>query len=253
MRNPNILTVAFIGLLLFGCAPKIDTSSDDKMKTSIEAIKDKLSFAEKKKFTDALMMIASSEINLSNVFNGDEALKKIKSKLEGKTYQDILNEANKIVKEKTEELEFEKGLSKEAEKELQKIEVKESLLYTLTTDNGFFSRPQRVLKLTVKNNLNVALSSISFNIKSFQKGRSVPFLNDDFSYDIAGGINSGETLTWELNADMFADEQWTKDIPNGYIVVKATDAKNSSNESVVKNTWTDEKEEELKKLKSTKF
>jgi hypothetical protein len=75
--NLKILFI-FTILLAFGCGdPKIDTSSDEKMKASIEQVRQSLPSNKRAEFDDAIKIIAFSSLDLKNIFSmGSASLEK---------------------------------------------------------------------------------------------------------------------------------------------------------------------------------
>ena len=87
----NILSAVFvIGVITFGMMhfnkPRIDISTDEKMKTSVERLKDSLNDEQKTKFEQALRYIAFDGLTLSDIMSADETIKRIKDKLKNKSY-----------------------------------------------------------------------------------------------------------------------------------------------------------------------
>jgi hypothetical protein len=118
----------------------------------------------------------------------------------------------------------------------------------MTTDNSGFL-PKRILYMMVKNNTGRTLSTIAFNIKTFAPGREVPYLNDDFKYEIPGGIQAGETLEWQLEPNTFLNDEWNRDVPNGIIQIKAIACVDPSGATIFQDTWSAEKDKLMQTLK----
>ena len=248
------LMYVLIPMIVFasGCmAPRLDTSSTRKMEKSMDVMRDKLTDEQNDRLDKAMMLIAFDAFEFDNIFkmnevNTNNMLNKVKRKLDGKTYHDIISIENSIAMKKIAILKKQKA---ENIKGLSEVEVKENLLYNKTEVGAFGTTyTNRVLKLTVKNNSNQSYSKIYFNAKTFSKGRDVPFLNDDFGYEVTGGLGPGETQTWELAPNIFSDEYWSKDIPNGYLVVKAINAEDSNGNKIYDSEWSDLKQKELDDL-----
>jgi hypothetical protein len=65
--------LALSTVLLAGCGnPTIDTSSDENMKSSIEAVKKPLSEDKRDKFEEAIKIVVFSEIDLSDLFSASQ-------------------------------------------------------------------------------------------------------------------------------------------------------------------------------------
>jgi hypothetical protein len=239
----SILAVVIIGILNI-TKPRIDTSTDEKMKTSVENLKDSLNDDQKKKFEQAVTYIAWDGLTLGDIMSSDDTIKKIKDKFKNKSYDDIVEDAKKIVKKQIANLNNEKTASEAAKKSLEAIVVEKT---TLTTDSSGFM-PRRILYLMVKNNTGQTLSTIAFNIKTFSPGREVPYLNDDFKYEIPGGIQSGERLEWQLQPNTFLNDEWNRDVPNGIIKIKAVACADANGNMLFQDTWDEDKVKQLKLL-----
>jgi hypothetical protein len=132
-----------------------------------------------------------------------------------------------------------------ARKSLESIVVERT---TMTTDtSGLF--PRRILYMMVRNDTGHNLSSISFNIKTFAPGREIPYLNDDFRYEIPGGIQGKETLEWQLEPNTLLNDEWNRDIPNGIIQIRATACADANGNVLFQDTWDSQKDNLLSTLK----
>ena len=242
------ILVSLALLCSYGCmAPRLDTSSTRKMEKSMDVMRDKLSDEQNDKLDKAMMLIAFDTLEIDNIFklnevNTNNMLSKVKRKLANKTYWDIINIASRIAENKIKKLEQQKAIFATG---LAQVEVSENSLFNRTDGSGF---PRRILKFTVKNKGDQSYSKIYFNAKTFEKGRDIPFLNESFYYDIPGGLKPNETQTWELAPDTFINDAWNKDIPNGYLVVKATNAEDAQGKKIYDGEWSDSRQKELDEL-----
>ncbi|HEY1170018.1 MAG TPA: DUF6694 family lipoprotein [Verrucomicrobiae bacterium] len=87
-----------LALLAGGCggAPKrIDATTDETMKKSVEEILKPMSAEEKKKFQDAAMQIGAKHL-LGNMLNPEEGEKAMRQALHGKTAAEVIADAEKI-------------------------------------------------------------------------------------------------------------------------------------------------------------
>jgi hypothetical protein len=240
----SILAILIIGILHI-TKPRIDTSSDERMRESTERLRDSLNDDQKAKFEQAVRYIAFDGLTFNDIMSADETIKKIKEKFKNKSYDDIIFDARKIVKREIKNLNNEKSYSASARKSLEDIVVERT---TITTDNSGFL-PKRILYMMVKNNTGRNLSTIAFNIKTFAPGREVPYLNDDFKYEIPGGIQAGETLEWQLEPNTFLNDEWNRDVPNGIIQIKAIACVDPSGATIFQDTWSAEKDKLMQTLK----
>lgn len=219
------ILVAILAVLAAGCGDKkVDSSTDEKFKSSIEIVKNSLPDAKKQEFEEAVKVLAFSEVG--NLFeaaaNPEGVQRKIKDKLHGKTAEEIITEGNLIIAERKKKereqaaIEIEETKAKIAELENKKSEAekaKENLqLFKVVRSRLYFQkslyRDEAVIELTVKNETPHAISRAYFNGVLASPGRSVPWVQDSFNYKISGGLEPGEEVTWKLSPNMFGE--WSK-------------------------------------------
>jgi hypothetical protein len=219
-----IVLIALVALVT-GCGEKkVDSSSDEKFKESIEAVKNSLSTEEKKQFEEAVQVMAFSEIG--NLFeaaaNSEEMQRKIKDKLNGKTADEIIAEGNRIIAERkikereqavSEIEETQKKIAELKQKQADTEKAKERLKqFNVVRSRFYFQKDsfveEGVIELTVKNETKYAVSRAYFQGVLSSPGRSVPWVKDSFAYKIAGGIEPGEQATWKLST-MFTFGEWS--------------------------------------------
>src|SRR5699024_5838967 len=190
--------------IILSCGePQIDTSSDESMKSSIQNIKENLPDEKKEDFESALMTIATSNIELSDVFKGNanpdiysqDLLTKVKNELDGKTANQVIKKADSI-KQAHEEKQRQQALKEiraleekrkqaQADRErLSNFEVLKSKFYK--KEETYRSQP--IIELTVKNNTKHAISRAYFEATYASSDREIPWLEESFNYQISGGI-----------------------------------------------------------------
>lgn len=226
MNYKRLAVISFLALSLAACGkPTIDTSSDESMKTSIEKVRDSLSDEKKQKFDEALRIVAFSNIELKDIFAGGAAAagsmeSKMKETLQGKSGEEVIALAESIKKERADkertqalseikELEAKQAKAEQARGELAKFTVERSRFYKQRQE---FMGPQPIIELTVVNGTSHAISRAYFKGTIASPGRSVPWLKDDFNYEISGGLEPGEKATWTLAPNMFS-EWGSTDVP----------------------------------------
>jgi hypothetical protein len=206
----------------FACSsPRIDTSSDDKMKSSIERVRSSLPEDRRAKFDAAIATVGMSNIDFGRAMadamtgktpNADRMLGDVKTALNGKTADEIIAAADKIVaerkaKERAEalkeiaELLKERDAAKLAAAELAKFEI---LRARFSQHKDFIGMKQPRVELRVKNGTGKAISRAYFVGTLSSPGREVPWLKEDFNYSIAGGLEPGEETTWQLSPNSFS-------------------------------------------------
>lgn len=238
----NALIACALLLLLAGCAdPKIDASSDEAMKKSIASAKKRLNDEEKEAFEQALLVLAVDDVNLLTLAADPDGIeRRLKDKIDGKTVDEVIvlaeevkaeretaaKELNATLKEQTEKLkesnaEKEKELIKQITtevKDLQRQKVvaevdKHNLKNFNVLSSRFFWHKSRfsedaIIALEVQNRTQHAISRAYFTAVLQTPGRSVPWVDDGFNYEISGGLESGESDTWNLQPNRFGE--WGK-------------------------------------------
>lgn len=204
------------------------------MKASVEEMRKGLSDAEKDQLAKDMMAVVFSEVNLLQAGQAPELFQQqMRDRLNGKTREEISQlaiDARKKADDRAEESRkaAEERLREEKEKQLaqiqgeieelvtaekkavsdaeslRKFEVKRSRFYL--AEGRFSSDP--TIELTVRNGTSAAISRVYFEGVLSSPGRSVPWVKDRFNYQIPGGLEPGEEVTWKLQPNMFGE--WSK-------------------------------------------
>lgn len=210
-----------ISLIILGCSePKIDASSEESLKSSVEKVKNSLSEKDQKEFEESLMFLAMQNLDLSDIFQSgvdpdafaENYLNRIKNELDGKSASDIITKANALRQEleekqrkqaieEIEELEAKKRDAELAKEELLRFEILRSRFYKRADT----FRDQPIIEMTIRNNTDFAVSRAYFRGTYATPGRQVPWLVDDFNYSISGGLEPGEEQSWSLAPNQFGD------------------------------------------------
>lgn len=209
----RLSALACTALALAACGPKrIDASSDERLKGSIQAVKESLPDEKKTRFENAVQAIAFKDVrSLADMMNPDAQISKAKDRLNGKTADEVIAEGDALIAEKKagqrrqiegeiKELEDKKSKAGEAAEKLKAVVVDRSRFYW--QDNSFSKDP--IIELSVKNGASVALSRLFFHGVLATPGRSVPWVSDDFNYEVPGGIEPGESKSISLDANQFS-------------------------------------------------
>ena len=210
------LIVLSLSLLLSACGSKrIDTSSDERMKKSMEEVRASVPAADRAKFDESLTAITTSKINPADIFSGNtvgvEA--KLKDSLAGKSASEIMSAGQAILEERRSkerqqasseiaELRQKKEAAEKAKGELIKFKVTRSRFYRQEQRYG---GAEPIVELALTNNTGVAVSRAYFTGTLASPGRSVPWIKDTFNYQIPGGMESGESKELKLAPNMFGE------------------------------------------------
>jgi hypothetical protein len=263
--NRALIIMALIPFMIIGCSsPKIDTSTDENMKTSIAKVRKSLSEEKREEFDDAITTLALSEISLEDIFSESATgigttEEKMKSVLDGKTGLEVIAAAEKVIQERKrrekeqalleiQELEERKATAEKDAIELAKFRVLRSRYYKRKRE---FIGDEPIVELTVHNETEYPVSRAYFVGTVASPDRSVPWIKDSFNYEIKGGLEPGEKATWHLAPNMFSD--WgTVDVPKDAILtVEVVQLDGADGESLFSSiTFDKEDEERLSELKS---
>ena len=222
MNYLRVLGVVIAFTVIAGCSdPKIDASSDEAMKASMEKVRESLPEAKREDFDESMRLLAFSQIDMKDIFAEGAAgvgniEGKVRQSLDGKTGEQIIAEAERIRVERKErerqqaleeirELEAKRVKSESAREQLKKFQVIRSRFYMREQE---FMGKQPIIEMTVKNGTDQAVSRAYFEGTLASPDRSVPWHKDTFNYSISGGLEPGEEATWNLAPNMFSD--WGK-------------------------------------------
>ena len=220
---------------------KIDASSERSYKESLSAIEAKLTPDEKAKFEKSLQVVAFSSavpkedgvLGLMAAVKDPGAIEaKALGAVNGKTPREVIAQANTILKDRAKaeltsinqeiaDLQKRKAGADKAKALLSTITVAEPRYYW--TSSTF---PEPVLDFKVTNGSGVALSRIFFHGIVSTPGRTIPWIEDDFNYEIPGGLEKGETRHLRLAPNQFSkwgtqETQGRKDLVSAVSVVNA--------------------------------
>lgn len=255
----KLLVLLFsLPFLVVSCADKIDGTSDENYQTSLEKIRSKLNDSEKEKFTEALQKIAFENVeinNLSDLSNLDGILEKTKDMLDGMTYEDVITGGNRVQKiidkrnkeqakiEITELYEKKKN-SKKDSLELSKFKVEKSRYYKRKDYFGY----EPVIEITVINNTKHAISRAYFEGTIKSPERTIPWLVEDFNYEISGGLESGERANWRLAPNSFSEWGTVKAPKDAIFTVIVTKLDGADGEKLFSIDFDEDDKERLNEL-----
>lgn len=199
LRSTLLLPVSLLLVVaLMGCSePTLDT---DDLESSMEEVQESLSEDEKETFEDAWDTIGME------VLAGD-------IDIDGKTADDVIDRAEEVRAERErqareeahqeiEELREQREAAMAAREKLEAFEVERSRYYM---QERRFGGDQPIVEMTVTNGTDHAVSRAYFEGVVTVPDREVPFVDETFNYSISGGIEPGETQTWELAPNQFSE------------------------------------------------
>lgn len=228
MLKIAVLTLAAVTLT--ACAdPKIDASTDEEMKKSVLGVRGSLPEAKRVAFDNALAALAFADLSFPDILaqgahpNTDIVASRMKQRLDGKTGEQVIAEAAQLRADR-ERKEREQALAEIAELQekaaaaaaakvkLAAFVVSRSRFYT--RESGFIREP--VVELSVTNGTPFAISRAYLHGTVASQGRSVPWISEDFNYQIRGGLEPGESAMWKLAPNSFGP--WGTETPKDAIL-----------------------------------
>lgn len=202
-----------------GCnKPRIDACTDARMQESLARVRASLPRRKRKEFDDAIQIVLLDKLNLVGLSLADgkpaigETEEEIKSGVHGKTGHEIIAAAIALRRQRQAEardralaelrgLERKKAAARRAARELERFEVRQSLFYK---KEGTFGMGEPIIELTVRNGTGRAVFRAYFEGVLASPGRAIPWLRESFYYDIPGGLEPGEEVTWRLMPSGFS-------------------------------------------------
>ncbi|MEQ9207297.1 MAG: hypothetical protein RLN78_08015 [Phycisphaerales bacterium] len=254
------LTFATITILLIaGCGkdPTVNAKgSDEEQKASIESVKDSLPVDRRDDFEEAMKTLLFSDFeSLSDLADGEGMVRRLQDQIDGKTGEEIIAEAEKAREQRkqrerdqaiTEIEEIVAKLSPETEKILANFVVERSLF--IPSGGGYLGSDASI-NLVVRNDTDHAVSRTYFQAILLTPGRSVPWVDAEFNYDIPGGLEPGESAEWNLRPNMFGE--WSKapdDRDDTVFIVRAIGLDDADGASITGERFTPRDQERLASL-----
>lgn len=200
-------------------APRVDTSSEKRMQQSLSEVRESLPPDRRNEFDAAIQTLSMSQVDFAALFtsgtapDADKIARDMKSALEGKTAEEILEAADRVIaaqkaKERERalaeiaELLKERDATRKAQAELARFEILRSRYYK---ERDYFGSMEPRIFLRVRNGTKFPVAQAYFVGRITSPGRSVPWLEEEFNYTIRGGLEPGEEAQWTLAPNQFSD------------------------------------------------
>lgn len=198
--------------------PTIDGSNPDSMKESVARVQASLPLEKQEQFSQGLLMIAFSELDVGDVLtagatgNADSLILDAAKALDGKTGQEVIDEAARlrIMREEMEraqaleelrELEERVAQAEASALELSKFKVVRSRFSKRPRE---FGRAEPIIELSVMNGTDATISRAYFKGTIATPGREVPWFTHGFNYPIPGGLEPNEEASWVLSPNAYS-------------------------------------------------
>ena len=201
--------------------PTLDTTSDEAFKASLEKVVASLPEEQRSQFQSDVAYLAMQSMDLGAIMSGKsptDVAGDMRAQFTGKTGEQVIAQAAaaRVEQERREreqalaeiqELLAKQQAAAEAAAQLAQFKVTRSRFYKQQSSNRFLG-PEPVIELDVTNGTSSAVSRAYFRGTIASPGRQVPWLTDTFNYEISGGIEPGESVSWALAPNQFTD--WGK-------------------------------------------
>ena len=184
---------------------------------------------------------------------------RVRALLDGMSAADVFAAADSITRETEErsraqaleeidELRARQALSEVADLALANVEITRSRFYKRERE---FLGAEPVIELTVHNGTEYAISRAYFTGRLMSPGRSVPWLDEPFNYEISGGLEPDETASWSLAPNYFSDWGTVDAPPDAVFTVTVTRVDGADGEALFESDFGDSDRERLEALIST--
>jgi hypothetical protein len=235
--NPRIfpaLTLICTSLVSCNKTSRVDGSTDEKMKASIEEMRQGLTDSQKEQLAKDMMAVAFKDVNIFQASQAPELVQQqMRDRLNGKSRQEIQQMADDVRKkfaenEERQRKELEASQQEQLTKQIAQIQGEvdelmqakakatadaealkkfEILRSRFSFEENRFST-DATIEISVRNQTSFPISQVEFEGVLTSPGRSVPWVKDKFSYKIAGGLEPGEETTWRLAPNRFGE--WSR-------------------------------------------
>lgn len=265
MRRTITLLILITSLLASCSNPRIDTSSKDSMKSSMEKVRQSLPEDKREEFGRALQIIVFSQMKdiytsqmpfpldstqkFEELVNGKTGLEIIASAEDVK--QKLLEEQKKSILQEIKGLEAKKASAENDKLQMAKFKVVRARFYKQKRPYSV-REEELIIELTMKNGTTHPVSEGYFIGTLTQPERAVPWLQESFSYSIPGGLEPEEEVNLRLTPS-YSSEVGTVDIPQDAIfTVEVKQLNGASGKPLFSECkFTQEDEKKLKELKKS--
>lgn len=252
-------TAAVLLILVGGCGddPTVNAKgSDEEQKASIERVKESLPEDRRDDFEEAMKTLLFSDIqNLGDLADSDGIVRRLQDRIDGKTGEEIIAEAEKA-REERKQREREQAISEIEEIAAKLDPATEETLANFVVERSLFRRSgggylgsDASINLVVRNDTGHAVSRAYFQAMLLTPGRSVPWVDAEFNYDIPGGLEPGESAEWNLRPNMFGE--WSNapdDREDTVFIVRTIGLDGPGGESLTGDRFTPRDQERLASL-----
>lgn len=219
-RIASVSLIAILGLASACSTPRVDASSDKTLTESLARVRQSVPASDRFRFDLAVneLMMAQLAAQGAALFADTASLtparlrdRGLGAAVDGLTAREILAKGDSIQRHREAEerrlalaeiadLEARKAGRDDAAAKLAGFKVIRARYRTVP---GYFGTPELRVDLTVKNETTFAISRAYFHGVLRSPGRAVPWLSEEFNYQVPGGLEPGEEGTWNLAPNQY--------------------------------------------------
>ncbi len=213
MRRLIVIAALLISTACNAESLKLDGSSVTAFKASAQKIAEGLSDEKREALSEAVTMVMLANVPLADLMvagaMGEEGGEKLAGQyvnsLNGMTAEEVVKKAQEMNDSKLSKVTTDAESYNTIQKELNKVTISD---VSISKSKDSLNMEKVTVKLTVKNELNQAISAVYFSGTVTTEGRSTPWIKEEINYSIPGGIEPNETKKLELEPNMFT---WSGD------------------------------------------
>ena len=245
----------FAGFYFYLLPVRIDATTNERFEDTFKQMKNSLLPEKQVQLEEAIVPLVYTPENFKSILlsRGAERVVKESSllqKLHGKTADEIILLGNSVKKEiqELEAIKIKKEFAEKLALEQNIIALVKSirsklLLMSKEQDNFLiidskFEEKKSVigkipvLEFIVKNNTPFAISHVVFDCKLVTQGRTIPWLEEEFSHKVAGGLEPGESAKWQVSMNPYSSWGATE-APTGAILEAKVNRLYGADEKVI--------------------
>jgi hypothetical protein len=207
--------------IIAGCGdPGLDGTSEETFQASLATLKAPLSEPEQQRLDQILegFEFLFSDNVIGVLDNSENVKNRIRSRLDGLTAEELIEEWNQRLDKAITTLEEKKEKTDMAMEQLKDVVVKRAEYY--------IQRKQSVAKLTIHNKTEHKISKVYFHGILKTRGRRKVLVEDDFNYNIrhteGKDLDPDESATWNFALLSSVWRKAPKDVDNIYLNVVIT-------------------------------
>ena len=233
MATPARMFAVILASVVAGCVPRVDAATAESCEESMRAVEraDSAAVAPAlaevmmagagtafgSAFSDAASLFSNDGLSVSRpLMDSTDMRVALCETLAGLSGPDIVAGADSLGAEfslRLDEAADRRHLEALAQAKEAFDRVRDSLagfdiLSASVIQRAGFIGLEATITLTVRNSTNHAISKVALRGIVESPGRAVPWVDDEFNYQIRGGIEPGEETTWRLQPN-FMQDAWT--------------------------------------------